>query len=308
MPPQVPFLNSGKDGEAVEAELEAQTKEGERDAAASHNSVAGFLNLPLDSSLGGPQPSHGNPNADGKAAVAEAEQEVEEEGGKWPGWPVLGFLSGSSGGLSGSSEGDPKAAAAEEKAVKEQGEERFSWDFLKKSPFSSQASADAQKAEAAAAEAKAAEEREGRISWTFLKRNPFSSEEESAKEGAEESTPEGGIKGWKGLHLPFLGQGTEEAQTKAAEKEVNEDRGFVLGFLQQNLLGQSSREAEQEAHLAKQEAVAAQEEKSDGGILGFLQNGKRTPDKDSSAAEEAEAEESKEEAKGLLSDVLNLGQ
>ena len=301
-PPQVPFLDTGKEGEAVEAELEAQTKDGEREAEASHDHVAGFLNLPLGSSLGGPQPPHEGTQADGRAAVAEAKQEVEDAEG--PGWPVLGSLGSFVGGLTGASKEQAAVAAAKEKAAEERAEERAGWGFLPKGLFGSEASA--AKAKAAAAQAKAAEERDKSFSWALLK-SPFSSEE-PAVEAAEESASRGDDKGWKGLHLPFLGQSVEEAQTEAAEEEAEEDRGFVRGFLKQNLLGQSSEEAEREARLAKQEAAAAKEQEPEGGLLGLLQHGKRTPDSGKTAAEAAEEKEEEDEAKGLLSKVLNLGQ
>ena len=296
----MPFLDAGEGGEAVQAELEAQTRDGERREAEASSSghVAGFLNLPLPSSLGGPPqpPPRADATAQGKAAVADAKQDVGHR--KGPAWPVLGFLGGIGGGRGGASE-EKAAAAAAKKAVEEQKQGGFSFRGL----FGSKAR-NAEKAKAAAAEAKAAEERDSRgFSWEALK-SAFSSEEKAAAEEVKGSAaPRGGSKGWRGLNLPFLGRSAEEAQTKAAEDDAEEDRGLVLGFLKQNLLGQSGEGAEQEA------AAAAQgEEKPEGGLLGLFQKVKRTPDSTQSAAEAAEEEEEEEEAKGLLSKVLNLGQ
>ena len=283
----------------MQAELEAQTRDGERREAeaSSGGHVAGFLNLPLPSSLGGPpRPPRADAAAQGKAAVADAKQDVGH--GEGPAWPVLGFLGGIGRGRAGSSQ-EEKAAAAVKRATEEQKQGGFSFRGL----FGAGARADAEKAKAAAAAARAAEERDtGAFSWEALK-NAFSSEEKAAAEEVRGSAPQGGKrKGWKGLRLPFLGRSAKEAQTQAAEDDADEDRGLVLGFLKQNLLGQSGEEAAQEA------AAAQGEEKPEGGLLGLFQKVKRTPDSTQSAAEAAEEKAEEEEAKGLLSKVLNLGQ
>ena len=87
---QVPFL-PGSNG--VRSELESQSQD-MKDPPAKPEPAAGFLNLPVAGSLGGPS------SADGKQALAEAAEDVQEQEADRQGFN-LGFLKHAPFGLGG---------------------------------------------------------------------------------------------------------------------------------------------------------------------------------------------------------------
>lgn len=219
----MPFL-PGSNG--VRSELESQSQD-MKDPPAKPEPAAGFLNLPVAGSLGGPS------SADGKQALAEAAEDVQEQEADRQGFN-LGFLKHAPFGLGGGGSLNGKQGAEEAAEKQDSGANTANGisvnAILKHAPFGFGKEA-AERAEAKEAEEDAAEAKGlsmGMLKGLFKANNEDNEEAEEPKQHAESTEEQAESVGFSldvlKQHWPFNGSDTAAAEQEAEEKSTQQSK------------------------------------------------------------------------------------
>ena len=209
----MPFLPGSN---KVRSELDSQSQD-MKEPPAKPEPAAGFLNLPVLGSLGGPR------SADGKQALAEAAQDVQEQEAEPKGFS-LGFLKHAPFGLSGGGASNGQQGA--EEAAEEAGSNGISVDaILKHAPFGLGKDADerAEELEEDAAEAKGLSV--GMLKGLFGAKDDDAGKPTQPAESREEQAQRAGLSlEMLKQHWPFNGSNTEAAIQEVEEKNAREGK------------------------------------------------------------------------------------